>query len=77
MEDTITLYLKDIIPFLGPNLKEAQRIVLRYLHDRGVEGEINCDEEGNFVRYMKPPPEVFDRFSLQFYSFITTYQKTH
>lgn len=76
MEDTITLYLKDIAPFISPNIKEVQRVVLRYLHDRGVEGESNCDEEGNFIRYIKPSPEVFERFSIQFYSFITTYQKT-
>lgn len=77
MEETITIYLSAVTPFLGPNLREAQRIVLRYLHNRGVEGQIDCDDqEGNFIRYIKPAVG-FEEFSLQFYNFITTYQKMH
>ncbi len=67
----ITIHLEDVTPFLNP--KDAQRIVLRYLHDRGIEGEIGCDDIGPFIRYYKPAAEIFDKFSLQFYQFITSH----
>jgi hypothetical protein len=70
-EPTITIHLEDVTPFLNP--KQAQRIVLRYLHDQGVEGEIGCDEIGPFIRYYKPADDIFEDFSLKFYHFITAY----
>jgi len=69
----ITIHLDDVKPFLNP--KDAQRVVLRYLHDQGVEGEIGCDDIGPFIRYYRPPEEEFDNFSLQFYHFITSHGK--
>lgn len=68
----ITLYLEDIVHFLDE--KEAQRLVMRYLHDRGIEGEINEDEKGSFIRYY-PPKENFKGFSTSLYNFITSYKK--
>lgn len=63
----ITIYLTDVKPFLPD--REAKRIMLRYLHDHGIEGELNHDEQGEFIRYYKP--ESFDEFSMDFYMFIT------
>lgn len=68
----IKIYLEDVIPFLGE--KDAQRVVLRYLHDVGIEGEINEDGKGNFIRYC-PPESNFKAFSKSLYNFITSYKK--
>jgi hypothetical protein len=69
-DEFITVHLADVEPFLVG--KDAQRIVLRYLHDKGVEGEIGADEKGFFIRYYKPEDD-FEQFSLQFYHFITNH----
>lgn len=75
MENTefITLYLLDVKPFLPA--KNAQRVVLKYLHEQGVEGEIGSDEKGAFIRYYKPDESVFQEFNMKFYKFITDYAK--
>lgn len=73
MEKLITIHLKDLVPFL--DVKFAQRIVLRYLHDKGIEGEISSDENGVFIRYIAPSSEVFESFSTQFYDFLVNYHK--
>lgn len=72
-DEFITLYLKDVKPFLPA--KNAQRVVLRYLHDQGVEGEIGSDEKGNFIRYYRPADDIFHTFSAKLYEFITNYCK--
>jgi hypothetical protein len=67
-EEFITVHFKDVEEFLkGQNV---QRVLLRYLHDRGIEGEIDSDDSGRFIRYYKPN-EDFDKFSMSFYHFIT------
>lgn len=75
MMECITIHLKDVLPFLKKD--EAQRIVLRYLHDHGIEGEIGDDEVGRFIRYYRPSEDIFEDFSLQLYNFITNYKKTN
>lgn len=65
----ITVYLEDVEPFLKN--RDAKKLIIRYLHDRGIEGEVDKDEKGEFIRYYKPPEEDFDAFSHQFYEFIT------
>lgn len=65
----ITLYMSEVIPFLPE--KDARRKVLRYLHDRGIEGDIGKDERGDFIKYYKPPADEFGKFSMQFYEIIS------
>ena len=69
----ITIHMVDLKSFLDP--KNAQCIVLRYLHDRGVEGNIGSDEGGIFISYYRPPDDVFEKFSSDFYHFVTNYKK--
>lgn len=64
----ITIYLDDVTPFLPE--KDALRIVLRYLHDHGIEGDMGSDERGAYVRYYTPQDD-FEDFSAEFFRFIT------
>jgi hypothetical protein len=69
MEEVITIYLEDVYPFVKK--KDAQRIVLRFLHERGIEGDIGSDESGPYIRYYRPADDVFEDFSKSLYKFIT------
>lgn len=65
----ITIYIEDIEPFLKQ--RDIKKLIVRYLHDRGIEAEVGKDEKGEFIKYYKPPEEEFDEFSHQLYEFIT------
>lgn len=65
----ITIYLEVLEPFLRKD--NIKSLILRYLHDRGIEGDLGEDVNGEFVRYYKPPAEDFDTFSREFFKFIT------
>jgi hypothetical protein len=63
--DEIIIHLEDVYPWVEK--EHAQRILLRYLHDRGIEGGIGSDEIGTYIRYYRPSEDV----SVSLYEFIT------
>lgn len=71
-DEFITIHLEDVTPFVAA--ENAKRVILRYLHDCGVECESGKDDNGEFLRYHRPPEELFYDFNMKFYEFVTSYK---
>lgn len=68
VSEFITIHFTDVTPFI--KAQDPVRLLLRHLHEQGIEGELGTDETGPFIRYYRPE-EDFEEFCIKLYHFIT------